>query len=99
MTHSGEFAPLTVEPVVVVYALRYALPRASGALHDVVPAVKAAWPHMDAGLRSAVRSDVQYAWDKTPRSAVYAPEREVMVDLLRFIDATAVSDRQVPSDG
>lgn len=90
---------VTVDPVVVLYALRYALPRASGALSDVAPAVKAAWPHMDASLRSAARSDVQHAWNEHPGSALYAPEKESMADLLDFIDKAAHFGSDGSSDG
>ena len=77
------------QPLVVLYALRYALPRASGALADVVPAVKAAWPDMDAGLRQAVQEDVRLAVETVPDSALYAPEKGLMLDLLDFLDRAA----------
>ena len=78
---------IDVDPVVVLYALRYALPRASGALSDVAPAMKAAWPKMDAGLREAALRDVREAL-KEPPWGLHGPEQTEMRRLLGFMERT-----------
>lgn len=84
---------MRVDPVIVVYALRYALPRASGALGDVCAVIRSNWPELRyfaPTIEREVREALAEAANETTGwAALRRPEHQAMRDLLAFIDSDA----------
>ena len=78
-------APIPMDPIVLVGAVRYALGRATYIVADTAAEVRRCWPLLDARDRAVIRRDLVEALDQSGLLGMRM-DHDVWADLLAWID-------------